>query len=250
MTNSMHMTGHVEEEPLFSNGFLAKALIYLAIMATLTLCLVYGGQWLGRKINLAGHTDSREPVMVEIGRDRLSLPQNVIRFETQRRNGTAPRVDLYLNWPSMEGYTRDQSASFNDLSKSRSLIFLQVTQSVMSRDMSGRVKPIYSHYIKGEPVPYGNGLMIHRFAPEAGYQEDVLLTASREGQDDYAVRCILPGPEAGATAGDCQRDVFIGQDLSVLYRFSSNLLPEWRALDAAVTGYMRGRLSQLPAAHR
>ena len=250
MTNSMQAAGIVEDEPLFSTGFLARALVYLAIMASLTMALVFGGHWLGKRINLAGHTDSREVMTIDIGRDRLKFPANVIRFDTQRHNGAAERVDLYLAWPSMDGYSRDKSALFNDLSKSRSLIFLQVTQSIMSRDMSGRVEPIYSHYFKGAPEAYGNGLTLHHFAPEAGYQDDVLLTAGRKGDTDYAVRCILPDLAVGATAGDCQRDIFVGNDLSVLYRFSSDLLPQWREIDRAVSDFIGDRLSQPSGAHR
>lgn len=246
----MQATAEVEEEPLISNSFLLRALIYLGIMASLTLMLVFGGHWLGKRITLAGHTDSREIVTIDIGRDRLKVPANVIRFDTQRHSGTAERVDLYLAWPTMEGYSREDSARFNNVSGSRSLIFLQMTQSVMSRDMSGRIQPIYSHYFDGQPEAYGSGLTMHRFKPEAGYQDDVLLTAPRGDEPEYAVRCILPGADAGATGGDCQRDIVVGNDLSVLYRFSSNLLPQWREIDRAVTDYIGDRVSQPSGAHR
>ncbi len=250
MIDSMQVSGPVQEEPLFSNGFLARALVYLAIMASLTMALLFGGHWLGKRITLAGHTDSREIFTIDIGRDRLNLPANVIRFETQRRNGTAERVDLYVSWPDMQGFSREHSGNFNNLTKSRSLVFLQITQSVMSRDMSGRVEPIYSHYFKGNAEDFGHGLTLHRFVPEAGYQDDVLLTADRIGEAGYAVRCILPDAGSGASAGDCQRDIVIGNDLSVLYRFSSSLLPQWQEIDRAVSDYMRGRLGQPSDAHR
>ena len=239
-----------EHEPLFSNGFLIKCLAFLAVMASLTSGLVFAGHWLGQKIRLAGHTDSREIFRLDIGPDRLSLPANVLRFETQRRNGTAERADLYLAWPSMDGFTRATADRFNDLDKAKQLVFLQISQSVMSRDMSGRIEPIYSHYFRGAPVDAGHGLLRHEFAPEAGYQRDVLLTAPRKGLPDYAVRCVMPESPEQATPGDCQRDIFIGNDLSVLYRFSSDLLPEWQALDAAVTGYVNAHLEHAPAGHR
>lgn len=250
MSNSMQPAATVEHEPLISNSFLLRVLVYLAIMASLTTGLVFLGQWMGKRITLAGHTDSREIFTIDIGRDRLKLPANVIRFDTQRRNGTAERVDLYLSWPQLDGYSHEDSGRFNDLSKSRSLLFLQITQSVMSRDMSGRVQPIYSHYFKGAPESWGEGLTLHRFVPEAGYQDDVLLTAPRAGDTDYAVRCILPGSGDSVTGGDCQRDILVGNDLSVLYRFSSNLLPQWREIDRAVADYLRDRLSQPSGGHR
>ncbi len=232
-----------EEGPLVSNRFLAKIVLFLALMACLTGAVVLGGGWLGKRIKLAGHTDSTEFVHVVIGRDRLSLPKNVIRFETQRQSGTAERLDLYLLWPEMEGFSGAKSTRFNDLTKSDQLIFLQVTQSVMSRDMSGRVEPIYAHYFTGEPVDAGYGLSLHRFSEAAGYDKDVLLTAHLANGPDYAVRCVIPARPEDATSGDCQRDIFVGQDLSVLYRFSSNLLPQWQELDDAVRSYVSKRAS-------
>lgn len=243
LAHSISDSAGPEEGPLVSNRFLAKIVLFLALMACLTGAVVMGGGWLGKRIKLAGHTDSAEFVHVVIGRDRLSLPKNVIRFETQRQSGTAERLDLYLLWPEMEGFSGARSVRFNDLTKSDQLVFLQITQSVMSRDMSGRVEPIYSHYFNGEPVDAGYGLALHRFNDTAGYDKDVLLTAHLQHGPDYAVRCVIPADPKDATSGDCQRDIFVGQDLSVLYRFSSNLLPQWQELDDAVRSYVSKRAS-------
>lgn len=245
MTHSGTIDTADAQEPLVSNRFLLKSLVFLTAMALSTGALVLGGNWLGKRITLAGHTDSQETILLNIGRDRLALPANVIRFETQRRSGTAERADLYLLWPRMEGFSRAASASFNDLKNSSNLVFVQVTQSVMSRDMTGRVGPIYSHYFKGDAIDAGNGLSLHHFSPEAGYDQDVLLTGKTASGQDYAVRCVLPATPAEATSGDCQRDVMAGNDLSVLYRFSSNLLPQWEQLDAAVTTYIGAHLAKI-----
>jgi hypothetical protein len=79
-----------------------------------------------------------------------------------------------------------------------------------------------------------------------------MITGKRDGQPDYAVRCILPEDQHSATNADCQRDTFAGRDMTVLYRFSSTLLPEWRAVDDAVRAYIEARLirSESPAQDR
>ena len=41
-----------------------------------------------------------------------------------------------------------------------------------------------------------------------------------------------------AGAHSCLRDINVGRDLSVTYRFSRDLLPQWRRLDAAVEAYV------------
>jgi hypothetical protein len=232
------------QETMISNRFLLKLVAGMTAMALLTGATVIGGKWLGTRIRLGGNTESREAYTVEIGKDRLTLPANMIRFETQRRNGPAERLDLYLLWPEMEGFSAASSDRFNDLDKSRGLIFVQISQSVMSKDMSGRVEPIYSRYFEGAPVSAGNDLILHHFAPEAGYARDVLLTAPRAGDTDYAVRCVMPERPADGTSADCQRDFMAGRDLSVLYRFSSDLLPQWRQLDAAVSLFVANHLAK------
>ncbi len=247
MAQTAAMATASEHDSLISNRFLVKLTAGMALMAALTAGVVTGGHWLGSRIRLGGHTESRQPQVIDIGRDRLSLPANMIRFEAQRRSGPAERVDLYLTWPDMDGFTAGNSDRFNDLTRSRGLIFVQISQSVMSKDMSGRVEPIYSRYFEGRPADAGHGLTLHHFRPEAGYERDVLLTAPREGKDGYAVRCVIPGKASEATSADCQRDFSAGEDLSVLYRFSSDLLPEWRQLDAAVSHLVADHLMKKAA---
>ena len=240
------MSGHhsqPEEAPLISNRFIYRLTAAIALLALLTAGISLGGRWFGEKISLAGHTDSEELVSLQIGQDKLELPANIIRFRDQRRSGTSERADLHLTWPEMSGFRPELRARFDDAGQSSTLIFLQLSQSMMSRDMSGRVDPIYSKLFDGPPEQAEFGLTLHRLDPEAGYGPEVLLTASRPGEDDYAVRCLLPAAGERSTGGDCQRDIHVGQDLSVLYRFSSELLEDWQHIDAAVRSFVEARLS-------
>ena len=126
-----------EETPLLSNGFLIKLTTVVAVLALLTVAISFGGRWFGRHITLAGNSDSTAAVSITIGRDTLNLSENTLRFPSQRHGGVAERADLYLTWPEMQGYTKEQRARFDDVAQSSGLIFLQITQSTMSRDMSG-----------------------------------------------------------------------------------------------------------------
>lgn len=232
----------LDERPLISSGFIYRLTSGIAVLAALTVAISVGGHWLGEKISLAGHTTDTKPVSVTIGEDALRLAANTIRFPSERVDGAAERVDLYLTWPQMQGYGEADRLRFDDISQSSSLIFLQLSQSTMSRDMSGRLEPIYSHIMDGAAFAGPYGLTAHRLRADAGYNDEVLLTAPRTGEPDYVVRCILPASPDQATSGDCQRDVKVGKDLSVLYRFSSSQLGDWRAMDAAVQGFVKARL--------
>ncbi len=236
-----------EHTPLLSNRFVFVLTSVVAVLALLSIVISLFGHRFGERWALSGHSDSTEILDISIGLDRLQLASNTIRFEEQRKSGTSERIDLYLLWPEMTGYSRDLRRRFDDLSQANALIFLQLSQSTMSRDMSGRIGPIYSSLFDGEAGAGPFGLSQHRFRAGTGYDEEVLLTAPRPGRPDYAVRCLLPAPGAAPSGGDCQRDIHVGRDLTVLYRFSSTLLRDWQAIDAAVETYVSTRIVAAPA---
>ena len=231
-------TGNGDHTPLISNRFLTRLTIGVAALAGLTVAISLAGRTLGERIALAGHTESTQPVDVIIGQDQVRLPANTIRFEEQRHTGRAERVDLYLTWPEMNGYTNAERNRFNDAGRPEGLIFLNLSQSTMSRDMSGRLEPIYRHLFQEGAEPGPAGLTLRRMKENSGYGGEVFFTATLPGGDDYAVRCTLPADESQSTSADCQRDIHIGRDLSVLYRFSSRLLPQWQAMETRIRDHL------------
>lgn len=231
-------TGNEEHAPLISNRLLTRLTIGIAALAGLTVAISVTGRMLGERIALAGHTESMEAVDVVIGQDQIRLPANTIRFEEQRRTGRAERVDLYLTWPEMRGYSDADRARFNDANRPESLIFLNLSQSTMSRDMSGRLEPIYSHLFDGRAEAGPAGLTRQPLKENSGYGDEVFFTGTLPDGSEYAVRCMMPADDAQSTSADCQRDIHIGRDLSVLYRFSSRLLPQWQTMEARIRGYL------------
>lgn len=231
-------TGSDEHAPLISNRLLTRLTIGVAVLAGLTVAIAVAGRMLGERIALAGHTESAERIDIVIGQDQIRLPANTIRFEEQRQTGRAERADLYLTWPEMNGYSNAERARFNDSSRPEGLVFLTLSQSTMSKDMSGRLGPIYSHLFDDRPEPGPAGLILQRLKENSGYGDEVFFTGILPDGSDYAVRCMLPGEAAQSTSADCQRDIHIGRDLSVLYRFSSRLLPQWQEMEARVRGYL------------
>ena len=229
------------ETPLLSPRFLLISVFVIALLAAASLAINIYGTLYGAQLALAGHSDSLDTYEITIGRDQVHLTANTIRFEPQRRNGAAERVDLQLHWPSMEGYSRARRLAFDDVTQAQPLIFLQISQSTMSRDMSGRVEPIYRHLLTGPSETGPAGLELHHFKPGTGFEGEVLLTGTATDVDVYAVRCLIPSDDKLASSSDCQRDIHVGEDLSVLYRFSSRLLVDWKQIDAAVRTYITER---------
>jgi hypothetical protein len=233
-----------DHAPLFSNRFVAIVVGAIALLALLSMTITILGQRYGYMLLREEETASTAPVTITIGQDVIKLPANVMRFENQRRDGESERVDLYMAWPEMRGFGTQIRHRFEDIRFSDGLIFLEISQSTMSRDMSGRLQPIYSRLFTGKPETFSAGLTLHRLRPESGYGNEVILTARRPGEADYIVRCLLPDHNSPPASSDCQRDIHVGRDLSVLYRFSSARLADWRNLDRTVRDYLEASLAK------
>lgn len=240
MSSSSNDIHEPELRPLLSPGFVYRVMAAVAVLAALTAAISFAGRWFGENLALAGHTASNELFDIFIGQDHLRLPANMIRFEAQRATSIVERVDLYLTWPGLEGYSARSRALFNNVDAPESLLFLQISQSTMSRDMSGRLGPIYSQVFDGAPAAGPGGLTEHAVKPTSSYAGEVFFTAETSTQAPYVVRCL--GPQSISTSADCQRDIHAGKDLAVLYRFSNKLLPQWREIDQAITAFVKNRL--------
>lgn len=224
-------------ESLISNRTLFRITAVIGLLAALASGLSIYGKQIGAELALGGNTDSTEILHVIIGQDTLALPANTIRFEPQRRSGRAESLGVYLSWPGLEGYSRRNAGIFSDPNRVDGLIFIDFSQSVMSRDMSGRVEPIYSRLFDGPPTDGPAGLKIHALTRNSGFGEERLLTARLPDGSVYAVRCLLPADSGQSTSADCLRDVRVGRDLTMLYRFSAVLLPQWQEIEKAMRSF-------------
>ncbi|HEV7318922.1 MAG TPA: hypothetical protein VGO04_09965 [Ensifer sp.] len=242
MSNPSNGIDEPELRPLLSPRFIYRVTALVVLLAGLAGAIALAGRWYGENLALAGHTASSEVFDIFIGQDHLRLPANMIRFEAQRATSIVERVDLYLTWPALEGYSGENRKLFNDVDTPENLIFLQISQSTMSRDMSGRLGPIYTQVFDGAPTPGPSGLAQHATKATSSYAGETFYTAERGGQPSYVVRCLKPDAQTHATSADCQRDFHTGTDLAVLYRFSSNLLPQWQKIDDAMAAFIKSRL--------
>ncbi|THV25268.1 hypothetical protein [Peteryoungia ipomoeae] len=237
-----HDTTHSTPGPLLSNRFLSVATAVIAVLALSSLAISFAGKHYGHQLALANHSDSTTPIKVAIGRDVLTLPENTLRFAVQRVSKAHEQVDLYLSWPEMRGYEDALRSRFNSTHPA-GIVFLQISQSTMTRDMSGRLDPIYRQLL-GPGVTQGpGGLEERHFLPGTGYEGEVLLTGTDKAGHVYAVRCLDPARGSAPTSSDCQRDIHLGRDMSVLYRFPRNILHDWENLESAIRTYIQSRLS-------
>ena len=224
----------IEHTPLLSPRFVWKLTAVIAVMCLITLAITVTGRMIGKSISYAGNTADRTLQEIVIGNDVLSLPSNVIRFENQRVSGVQNAVDTYFAWPGMSGYSEARRETFTQTRSAHGLVFARVTQATMSRDMSGRFVPIYKRLTDGPPLAGPNGLDSFRLRPGAGYANELMYVERTQSERPYAVRCLVEEPGSDitfTTQTGCQRDILIGKDLSVTYRFSIDLLPHWQEIE-------------------
>lgn len=223
--------------------FLKRALLALGALALISLAISIGGKQLGRMIALAGHTEDATLREIVIGDDIILASANTIRFSEQRHDGVAGRVDIYLRWPQLDGYSAEARDDFNHVGKGGRIVFLSFERRAMSRDMSGRLEPIYAPLLVRPGRAGPAGITIHDFDPASGYLDETLAVAPRrDGTAPFVARCLTEESSAQSLA-PCERDIQVGAALSLTYRFPRELLADWEKLDASIRARAEAMLS-------
>ncbi len=210
-----------------------KVFYGFAAVALFSVAISLAGKWFGHSIALGGHTEDAARHEIVIGNNVINVPANAIRFERARRDGVAQRLDLYLRYPQMDGYSEAARDDFNRTDPGGNIIFLTFEEQMMSRDMSGSFGPIYSALIAQPGAPGPGGTVLYDFNEKSGYLNEVLAVADRPGKDPFVARC-LSGASAEESLAHCERDILVGDGLSLTYRFPREFLGDWQRLDAAV----------------
>lgn len=218
---------------VIDSRFMVKVFYAFAGLLVLSAAISLAGRWFGDTIAQAGYTDDPTVHEVVIGNNVIAAPANMIRFALARRDGIANRLDLYMRWPLLDGYSDAARGDFNHTSAARRIVFLAFADRTMSRDMSGRFEPIYSSLIVRPGTLGANGVTTFRFKEASGYLDEVLVVARRPGKDPFVARC-LTGPSGDESLAPCERDLHVGDDLSLTYRFPAEILGDWQALDDSV----------------
>lgn len=215
------------------SGFMLRVFFAFAALALLSVAISLAGKWAGRSIAMAGHTDDTTVHEIVIGNNVLAAPANTIRFEAARRSGVAARLDLYLRWPEMDGYSHAARDDFNHAGGGRNILFLSFDEPMMSRDMSGRLEPIYRALVKGPGRAGPGGLTVYPFSDVSGYVDEMLIVGGEDTDSPFVARC-LAGNAARESLAPCERDIHIGDGLNLTYRMPAELAGSWREVDAAV----------------
>ena len=180
-------------------------------------------------LTLSGLSPDPTPLTLTIGQDTIAVPRNMLRAASG--GGAVKQADLVLHWPTLEGYAPSLAADFRDGSPSAPLIYATISERTSALDAGSRLDNIYTRYFVGDPLTAPAGLTARALAVDSGYAGEVVYYGPPAGAR-FVARCLAePTADGPAT---CIRDIPLGRNLTLLYRFSRDLMGDWQALDAGM----------------
>ena len=214
--------------------------IVALLVALIAVIVVLGVVWLKGQISRTDFTNDNSTRQFVIGNDVLNIPLNHMRFGQQREKSVLEQADLAMLWPSGDGYGQKHVEAFKETGPDRRLLFITLSKRAMPFDMTGRLEPIYVKLFDGQPTQGPAGLQFQSLKPGKGYDGEQLAIFA-EGNEVWIARCQTVEQSTSPT---CLRDVFLGNDLSLRYRFPLALLKHWRGIEALVVGKISSMLVQ------
>jgi hypothetical protein len=182
-------------------------------------------------LTLSGLSDDATPVPLTVAGERLTIPRNMLRDAAVSAGSDQKQADLVLHWPSLEGYSKSLAADFKDGSASAPLVYVTIGPRTVPLDAAARLENVYARYFVGDALPAPEGLTARRLSLDSGYDGEIVYFAAG-GADRFVARCLADAaPETPAT---CLRDIGIGRNMTLLYRFNRDIVRNWKELDAGM----------------
>ena len=111
----------------------------------------------------------------------------------------------------------------------------------MSFDMSGRLERIYSVFFNSVGVMEEFGLVRQALSEDGGFVDEDLYFQPNN-PSPFVTRCVREG--VNTVMPYCIRDVHIGQDLMITYRFHKRYLENWTKLDHSIRKFSASLLAK------
>ena len=211
--------------------FWIKIAVFLLVVA---IGLGGGVYWVKSRIADHGFTEEVETRQFIIGNDVLEIPLNLMRLASQRQQTVLKQADLVMFAGDGTGYSREHAGAFLRPDRAQDLIFITVVERELHLEMNDRLEPIYAKLLSTFTSDGPAGLVLKPFRQGTGYDGEELAISTAPGKP-WIARCQKP---ENAQYPNCMRDFFIGSGLTLRFRFSRVLLPQWQAVEALVRNSM------------
>lgn len=223
-----HAAGAAKPRPGYHLPFLA-VLFALTLLAALfiTRLAIAGFEIFVRD---AGKSTDQTPITVTVGDVRLDLPQNKIRSGSRQRSSGA-QLDLFLHWPSLDGFTTDRATDFQSAAAS-SIVYVTLQPQEGRMSPEERFRRLYPRVLTDRTDQSAHGFVIREFRDGHGYDGERLYIA-RDPSHPLAARCDHAAEPLGPL---CIVRFRSAGGLDVTYRFRHELMADWREIDETVRG--------------
>lgn len=217
-------------------------------LATLVLCAVFLYYYVGPSIDELGGNEpspavSDERVTLTVADLSISVPANYTVYPRDRREGQRREIYLYALWSTFSGYTAARRDDFMDDSPRSRRVDIILAERTSTFGEAERIEKLFLPKTKDRPGELtASQLVRYEFherpsdVPTNGYAENELYIGRSDDGDAIAIFCVRD--QAAVSSPSCWREFEITDRVSVTYKFKKPYLPEWRAIDRQVVGFI------------
>lgn len=212
-----------------------KKLIIGIVVALLFLALIFMAlRSYTNPETLGGFSSDTTPTTIAIGDTQLSVPRNLIRFHDQRESSIVSKLDLFIQWPSIKGFSKENAATFQNTKGANELIFLTLEVGEPLDSSQQKLRGLYQRFFTKSPWRGPAGLIGNELDSSSGYLSEDVLYANHD-DDLFLTRCLQEDKTANANLlPTCIYEFTLGDGVNVYVRFHRSHLKEWKVLDERV----------------
>ncbi|MEP3628845.1 MAG: hypothetical protein ABJN04_02480 [Hyphomicrobiales bacterium] len=214
---------------------LSKKIIFGILFVLIFLCVIFIAlRFYTNPETLGGFSSDTSSTNITIADTRLYVPKNMIRFKEQRTSPALSKLDLFIQWPSMKGFTKDDAATFQNINGTSNLVFVTLEVGEPLNSAEQKLNGLYRRYFSKSPWRGPAGLIGNELDRSSGYlSEDVLY--AKHGDDIFLTRCMQKGKSGTYNLQPtCIYEFTFEDGINVYVRFHHSHLAEWQVLDERV----------------
>ena len=177
-------------------------------------------------------TPVTRPVPLSVGGKRFLIPANYIVYSAERQGGQHRRVSLAALMPDFRGFSLAEAHHFADDSARSQVVHLRIWADDLALSEPAQLRRVLLTFVtrpQGQAGPFG--LTQYSFRSDNGYRGQDLFVGVYHGRT-IVLRCWRMA--ATDLAPDCMRDLRLGHDVVLSYRFKRAYLSQWREIAQGV----------------
>ncbi len=217
-------------------------------LATLILCAIFLYYYVGPSVdelggNVPSPAISEEPIAIDVASMKFAIPANYTVFPRDRRGGERDEVWLYALWPTLSGYAPSRREDFIENPADTRRIDILIAERTSPFSERERIDILYMPQTidtRGARTPYK--LIKYEFkeqranVPTSGYAGAELYLGEVAEKEIAAIFCMKERDDV--MSPECWRELELGPDVTLTYRFKRPYLAEWRKIDAEVRAFV------------